>query len=121
MTSLFTRIAYRFTRRNVSVIMMEDFPSVGFEGQVVKVKPGFARQTLIPKNMAVYDFPGARQRLFPNIQQSEIDTKTKYYRELLTFQHKVESISIEYTRVPSFANPALLKEEVSKKDIIKEV
>lgn len=101
--------------------MMEDFPSVGFEGQVVNVKPGFARQTLIPRSLAVYNFPGVRARLFPNIQQVDIEAKIRFYRELTSFQNKLENISIEFIRSPSFANPAVLKDEISKKDIIKEI
>lgn len=101
--------------------MLEDHPSVGFEGQVVSVKPGFARQTLIPRNMAVYNFPGTRARLFPNIRQSEIDSKMRFYRDLVNFQTKLDNISLEFVKNPSFANPALLKEEISKKDIIKDI
>ncbi|KAL4481418.1 hypothetical protein ABPG72_010571 [Tetrahymena utriculariae] len=119
--SLVQKIIRTFTRRNIQVLMMEDFPSVGFEGQVVNVKPGYARQSLIPKNLAVYNFPGVRERLFPNIRQADIDQKIRYYRDLTNFQNKVDNINLEFFKVPSFANPALLKEEINKKDIIREV
>jgi ribosomal protein L9 len=33
----------------------------GFEGQVALVKPGFAEQVLIPKKIAVINFPGFKK------------------------------------------------------------
>ena len=55
----------RYSR--VEVIMVEDYPSVGFEGQVVDVKPKYALDFLIPNRIAVYNFPGAYNRLYPSL------------------------------------------------------
>jgi large subunit ribosomal protein L9 len=37
----------------MQVILNEDYPSLGFVGDVVKVKPGFARNFLYPKKIAI--------------------------------------------------------------------
>lgn len=39
--------------RNVRVILTEDLPNVGQSGELVKVRPGFARNFLIPRGLAV--------------------------------------------------------------------
>jgi large subunit ribosomal protein L9 len=38
--------------RNVQVILTEDLPTVGDSGELVKVRPGFARNFLIPRGLA---------------------------------------------------------------------
>ncbi len=51
----------------MKILLVEDFPKLGFEGEIVSVKPGFATNNLIPNRIAVYNFPGVRARLYPNI------------------------------------------------------
>lgn len=36
----------------VQVVLMEDLPNVGASGQLVQVKPGFARNFLVPRGLA---------------------------------------------------------------------
>ncbi len=38
--------------RNVQVVLTEDLPNVGTSGELVRVKPGFARNFLIPRGLA---------------------------------------------------------------------
>jgi len=38
--------------RNVQVVLTEDLPNVGDSGEVVRVRPGFARNFLIPRGLA---------------------------------------------------------------------
>jgi large subunit ribosomal protein L9 len=38
--------------RNVQVVLREDLPNVGKSGELVKVKPGYARNFLIPRGLA---------------------------------------------------------------------
>jgi large subunit ribosomal protein L9 len=38
--------------RNLQVILTEDLPNVGTSGELVKVKPGFARNFLLPRGLA---------------------------------------------------------------------
>jgi len=44
----------------MEVILKEDIPSVGTTGDIVKVKPGFARNYLLPRGMAVLADPRNR-------------------------------------------------------------
>ncbi len=38
--------------RNLQVVLSEDLPNVGSSGDLVKVKPGFARNFLLPRGLA---------------------------------------------------------------------
>jgi large subunit ribosomal protein L9 len=38
--------------RNLQVILTEDLPNVGTSGELVKVKPGYARNFLLPRGLA---------------------------------------------------------------------
>jgi len=38
--------------RNLQVILTEDLPNVGASGELVKVKPGYARNFLLPRGLA---------------------------------------------------------------------
>jgi ribosomal protein L9 len=51
--------------------MVEDYPAVGFEGEIVEVKPKYAASFLIPNRLAVYNLPGVYNRIFPNFEVRE--------------------------------------------------
>src|SRR6478752_1643301 len=38
---------------NLQVILQSDVPNLGASGELVKVRPGFARNFLLPRNLAV--------------------------------------------------------------------
>lgn len=59
----------------MEVLLRESVPKLGNRGQVVKVKPGYARNYLLPKRIAVTVTPG-------NIKQLEVE-KRNYERKLL--------------------------------------
>lgn len=52
---------------------MEDIPPIGYEGEIVSVKPGHAFNDLIRRRKAVFNFPGIRERLYPNISEDLIE------------------------------------------------
>jgi hypothetical protein len=58
---------------------------LGFEGQVVKVRPGYADRILVPEQIAVYNFPGTHGRLYPNWDVIEKDI-FHFLRKLLFFK-----------------------------------
>lgn len=54
----------------MEVILTQDVKSLGRMGQVVKVKPGFARNMLLPRNLAYPATPA-------NIKKMELEKKKK--------------------------------------------
>lgn len=76
----------------MKVVLVKDFPPLGFQGEVVKVKEGYAFNDLIRRKIAVFDFPGVRQRLFPNISNEMIEIKKMKYRDEVNFKNKIEKI-----------------------------
>jgi len=59
----------------MEVLLREFVPKLGARGDVVRVKPGFARNYLLPKRIAVTVTPG-------NIKQLEVE-KRNYEKKLL--------------------------------------
>jgi large subunit ribosomal protein L9 len=47
----------------MEVILREDVPSLGKAGQIVKVKPGYARNFLFPRNLAYEATEGNKKRI----------------------------------------------------------
>ena len=47
----------------IEVILREDVPSLGKAGQMVRVKPGFARNFLLPRGLAFEATDGNRKRI----------------------------------------------------------
>lgn len=54
---------YLFEEVLVEVILQEEVPALGVEGDVVKVAPGYANNYLIPKGIAVLATPGKLKQL----------------------------------------------------------
>jgi len=67
----------------MEVLLRESVPKLGNRGEVVRVKPGFARNYLLPKRIAVTVTPG-------NIKQLEVE-KRNYEKKLL----ETKSVAME--------------------------
>ena len=61
--------------RNVQVVLTEDLPNVGNSGELVRVKPGYARNFLIPRGLAAL----ATKH---NVKQIEHEKRTAQKRAL---------------------------------------
>jgi large subunit ribosomal protein L9 len=48
---------------DIEVLLMKDVPDLGQEGQVVRVKPGYARNYLLPRDLAAPVTEATRRRL----------------------------------------------------------
>lgn len=59
--------------RNVEVVLREDLPNVGDSGEVVRVKPGYARNFLIPRGLAAMATKG-------NVKQIEHEKRVAQAR-----------------------------------------
>ena len=79
----------------MDVILLKDVPPIGKEGAVVRVKPGFARNYLVPRGLAV---PASAQEL-KAAQERARQTQRKH--DLLrqhaeALKQKVEALSLTF-------------------------
>jgi len=72
--------------RHVQVILSEDVPSLGHAGELVQVKPGFARNFLIPQGKAIAATEASKREL--EHQQRVIAEKVRRELELLEAERK---------------------------------
>lgn len=79
----------------MEVILKEDFPQLGFIGDSVKVKPGYARNFLIPRGLAVV--ANTRQANVIKHEMQAINAKKARLKELAgEKKEKIESLSLEF-------------------------
>jgi large subunit ribosomal protein L9 len=71
---------------HVQVILREDVDSLGHAGDLVRVKPGFARNFLIPQGKAIAATEASKREL--EHQQRVIAEKVRRERELLEAERK---------------------------------
>src|SRR5512144_1034868 len=71
---------------NVQVILREDVASLGHAGDLVQVKPGFARNYLIPQGKAIAATEASKREL--EHQQRVIAEKVRREREALEAERK---------------------------------
>lgn len=53
----------------MEIILKQDVQNLGFKDDVVSVKPGYARNFLIPQGLAVFATPSAKKVLAENLKQ----------------------------------------------------
>jgi large subunit ribosomal protein L9 len=53
----------------MEIILKQDVEKLGFKDDLVKVKPGYARNFLIPKGMAIMATPSQKKILAENLKQ----------------------------------------------------
>lgn len=77
----------------MEVILQENVASLGFVGDVVKVKPGFARNFLIPQKLAL---PASRQlvRFFEHKKKQLEVKKIQKKAEAEEFKKRLEAVSV---------------------------
>lgn len=79
----------------MEVILKEDFPQLGFTGDSVKVKPGFARNFLIPRGIAVV--ANTRQANIIKHEMQAINARKARLKELATEKKaQVEALALEF-------------------------
>jgi len=64
----------------MEVILREDIDKVGIRGQIVKVAPGYARNFLLPKRLAVAA-TGANRKIVEQERQAHLRKETKIKSE----------------------------------------
>lgn len=82
--------------RSVQVILREDVASLGHAGELVNVKPGFARNFLIPQGKAIVATEASKREL--EHQQRVIAERVRREVEVLEAERKkIDGIVIEIT------------------------
>lgn len=77
----------------MEVILKETIDTLGEEGEIVKVKPGYARNFLIPRNLAMLASKGNRAIL--EQQRASIESRrTKARQEAETLDKKLTGVTI---------------------------
>jgi large subunit ribosomal protein L9 len=59
----------------IELLLTENVDNLGIVGDVVEVRPGFARNFLLPQNKATHPTPGAIERLAERRKQVEAEMK----------------------------------------------
>ncbi len=80
--------------RQVTLILREPVPSLGAAGDVVKVKPGFARNFLIPQGRAIVATAAKVQEL-EHHKRVVAERVTKQLKGLEAVRDRIESLSLE--------------------------
>jgi large subunit ribosomal protein L9 len=78
---------------NVQVILSEDVPNLGRTGDVVKVRAGFARNYLLPRQLAVEANP-KNLREFEHQKQISMLKRERQKGQALTLKQKVEALAL---------------------------
>lgn len=78
----------------MEVILLQDLDHVGYKDEVVKVKPGFARNYLIPQQLALVANVSNRKALEEKLRQQENKIK-KMIAEYETQASKIEKDPIK--------------------------
>ncbi|HEX9917216.1 MAG TPA: 50S ribosomal protein L9 [candidate division Zixibacteria bacterium] len=76
----------------MKVILREDIPSLGKCGEVIEVKPGYARNYLIPKNLVIMATKGSLKAINEVSKQKEL-RENKKKKESLKLKGAIEKIS----------------------------
>ena len=78
----------------VKLILRDGVPGVGEAGDLVKVKPGFARNYLIPQGKAIFA-SDARIKEFEHHQRVVADKVAKEMKDFGVVKQKIESLNLE--------------------------
>lgn len=102
----------------MELLLIEDYPAVGYVGQTVKVKNGFARNFLIPRGIGV-EIGSRRGKYFKHLQDGANARKAKLKAEAEELGKKVATLQLEFemklgTQGKSFGS-------VTAKDILDKV
>ncbi|MCS7004839.1 MAG: 50S ribosomal protein L9 [Cytophagales bacterium] len=78
----------------MEVILKEDIKGLGYKNDIVKVKPGYGRNYLIPKGLAILATDSAKKMLAENLRQAQHKAE-RIKNEALTLAAQLASIVLE--------------------------
>jgi large subunit ribosomal protein L9 len=78
----------------MQVILREDVPNLGRPGDVVRVRPGYARNFLLPRNLAVEANP-KNLRAFEHEKRLALMRREAQRSEALKIKERLEQLTVE--------------------------
>lgn len=78
----------------MEVILKEDIVKLGYKNDLVDVKPGFARNFLIPQGLAVVATTGEKKQLEENLKQAA-HKEEKNRKDAEAIAQKIEKMKLE--------------------------
>lgn len=81
----------------MKVILLSNIEKLGTKGEVVNVKRGFARNYLVPRDMAVYATPQNMKKI-GDIKAKAAEEEEKRLSELKKLADKISSINLVFVR-----------------------
>ncbi|MAQ70466.1 MAG: 50S ribosomal protein L9 [Flavobacteriales bacterium] len=107
----------------MEVILKKDVENLGFIDDIVKVKPGYGRNYLIPNKLAVFATSSEKKILAENLKQKE-QKDQQIIKDLESIKSKIESLSLSISvkvgddnKLFGSVNAASIQSELSKNDI----
>ena len=107
----------------MEVILKKDVENLGFIDDIVKVKPGYGRNYLIPNKLAVFATSSAKKILAENLKQKE-QKNQQLVKELSATKNKIESLKLtikskvgEDNKLFGSVNAATLQQALDENDI----
>src|SRR5690606_3559351 len=82
---------------HIHVVLTDEFPSLGKSGELVKVRPGFARNYLIPRGLAVTATKGNVARIEHEKRVAEVKAQ-KSKQEATELSGKLENLKLTISR-----------------------
>ncbi|MCS6794994.1 MAG: 50S ribosomal protein L9 [Raineya sp.] len=78
----------------MEVILKEDYTGLGYKNDIVKVRPGFARNYLIPRGIAIVATEGNKKMLAENLKQAAHKAE-KIKNEAISLAEKIGDLVLE--------------------------
>jgi large subunit ribosomal protein L9 len=78
---------------NVQIILNEDVPNLGRTGDVVKVRPGYARNYLLPRKLAV-EADARNLRAFEHNKRTALARREAKKTDAMTLKAKIEALIV---------------------------
>jgi large subunit ribosomal protein L9 len=79
--------------RNVELLLAEDVPYLGQQGEIVRVKPGYARNYLLPQGLATVA-TAHNKRMVERHQQKLADLRAQKLQTLMQLAERVGKYSV---------------------------
>lgn len=98
----------------IRVVLQSDVNSLGTSGEVVKVRPGYARNFLIPRGLALPATAGNLSRI-EDLKRAAATRSAKELAEAQELAKKIESVSVKISRAVGEENK--MYGSVTAKDI----